>query len=113
MRNRYLARISSPNCQTRASTQAVQAPKGTTLDGQQQSCTIGKMERCRQLLRRAKSLNWERILFADEKLYTIEQANNHQNGRRRRAEAPGTSGIVDRRKKSKVRDSLDRNLRHR
>ena len=40
---------------------------------------------------------WEGILFTDEKLFTVEQAHNHQNDRSWSAEAPGTSAIVEHR----------------
>ena len=62
--------------------------------------TAGKrvrLERCRRLLRSVAPLNWERILYTDEKLFTIEQAHNHQNDRSWCAEAPGTSAIVEHR----------------
>ncbi|UYV84292.1 hypothetical protein LAZ67_X001765 [Cordylochernes scorpioides] len=50
-----------------------------------------RLERCRQLKHRATDEQWERILFTDEKLFTIEQAYNHQKDRIWSAEAPGTS----------------------
>ena len=43
------------------------------------------------------SQRWERILFTDEKLLTVEQTHNHQNDRSWSAEAPGTSAIVEHR----------------
>ena len=39
----YFALIGPPNSQTRTSTQAVEAQKGSTSDGWQQACTTGKM----------------------------------------------------------------------
>ena len=54
-----------------------------------------RLQRCRQLKRRAASQRWERILFTDEKLFTVEQAHNHQNDKSWSAEAPGTSAIVE------------------
>lgn len=56
-----------------------------------------RLQRCRQLIRRAAAQRWERILFTDEKLFTVEQAHNHQNDRIWSAEAPGTSTIVEHR----------------
>ncbi|UYV84295.1 hypothetical protein LAZ67_X001770 [Cordylochernes scorpioides] len=50
-----------------------------------------RLERCRLLKHRATDEQWERILFTDEKLFTIEQAYNHQKDRIWSAEAPGTS----------------------
>ena len=55
------------------------------------------LDRCRRRLRRVAPLNYERILFTDEKLFAIEQAHNHQNDRSWCAEAPGTSVIVEHR----------------
>ncbi|KAM8718286.1 hypothetical protein ACLKA7_000988 [Drosophila subpalustris] len=40
-----------------------------------------RLQRCRQLKRRAAGQRWERILFTDEKLFTVEQSHNHQNDR--------------------------------
>ena len=56
-----------------------------------------RLQRCRQLKRRAAAQRWERILFTDEKLFTVEQAHNQQNDRSWSAEAPGTSAIVEHR----------------
>lgn len=56
-----------------------------------------RLERCKRLLRRHAPLDWDRILFTDEKLFTVEQAHNHQNDRSWSAEAPGTSAIVEHR----------------
>ncbi|UYV67247.1 hypothetical protein LAZ67_5000032 [Cordylochernes scorpioides] len=41
-----------------------------------------RLERCRQLKHRATGQRWERILFTDKKLFTLEQTHNHQNDRR-------------------------------
>ena len=57
-----------------------------------------RLQRCRQLKRRAAAQRWERILFTGEKLFTVEQAHNHQNDRSWSAEAPGTSAIVEHRR---------------
>ncbi|UYV62185.1 hypothetical protein LAZ67_1008139 [Cordylochernes scorpioides] len=54
-----------------------------------------RLERCRQLKHRATGQRWERILFTDEKLLTLEQSHNHQNDRSWSAEVPGTSAIVE------------------
>ncbi|XP_070132598.1 uncharacterized protein [Drosophila bipectinata] len=56
-----------------------------------------RLQRCRQLKRRAAGQKWERILFTDEKIFTIQQAHNHQNDGSWSAEAPGTSAIIERR----------------
>lgn len=40
-----------------------------------------RLQRCRVLKQRAAGQRWERILFSDEKLFTIEQAHNLQNDR--------------------------------
>lgn len=56
-----------------------------------------RLQRCRQLKRRAAGRQWERILFTDEKLFTVEQAHNRQNDRSWSAEAPSTSAIVEHR----------------
>nr|XP_041632354.1 uncharacterized protein LOC121502717 [Drosophila kikkawai] len=56
-----------------------------------------RLQRCRQLKRRAAGQKWERIPFTDEKIFTIEQAHNHQNDGSWPAEAPGTSAIIERR----------------
>ncbi|UYV77161.1 SVEP1 [Cordylochernes scorpioides] len=46
-----------------------------------------RLEKCRRLKHRATGQRWERILFTDEKLFTLEQAHNHQNDRSWSAEA--------------------------
>ena len=55
---------------------------------------IVRIQRCRQLLRRAATHQWEKILFTDEKLFTIEQAHNHQNDRIWSSKPPGNTAIV-------------------
>lgn len=55
-----------------------------------------RLQRCRQLLRRAAGQSWESILFTDEKIFTIEQAHNHQNDRNWCSERP-TTAIVEHR----------------
>jgi len=52
-----------------------------------------RLERCKRLLRRHAPL----ILFTDEKLFTTEQAHNHQNDRYWSADSPGSSAIVEHR----------------
>ncbi|XP_053949260.1 uncharacterized protein LOC128857534 [Anastrepha ludens] len=42
----------------------------------------------------AADTGWEKIVFTDEKLFTVEQAHNHQNDRNWSTEAPGPSSIV-------------------
>ena len=54
-----------------------------------------RLEICRRLCRRVTPLNLELILFTDDKLFTIEQAHNHQNARNWCAEAPGSSAVVE------------------
>lgn len=53
-----------------------------------------RLERCRRLLRRHAT---QETLFTDEKLFTVEQAHNHQNDRIWSRKAPGTSAIVEHR----------------
>ncbi|UYV84189.1 hypothetical protein LAZ67_X001476 [Cordylochernes scorpioides] len=45
----------------------------------------------------ANGLQWERIVFTDEKLFTFEQVHNHQNDRSWHAEAPDMSVLVEHR----------------
>jgi len=56
-----------------------------------------RLQRCRQLKRLAAGQRWERIVFTDEKLFTVEQAHNHQNDRIWSAEAPGPLAVVEHR----------------
>lgn len=60
-----------------------------------------RLQRCRALVRRAAAHRWEKILFSDEKLFTIEQAHNRQNDRSWSAEAVGPSFIVEHRQNPK------------
>ncbi|KAM8719038.1 hypothetical protein ACLKA7_011701 [Drosophila subpalustris] len=60
-----------------------------------------RLQRCRQLKRRAAGQRWERIHFTDEKLFTVEQSHNHQNDRIWSQKAPGTSAIVEHRQNPK------------
>lgn len=53
-----------------------------------------RLQRCRELARRHAAGNWKRILFTDEKIFTVEQHHNHQNDRNWSSEAPGPSSIV-------------------
>ncbi|GFW96735.1 DDE_3 domain-containing protein [Trichonephila clavipes] len=48
-------------------------------------------------LRRAASQRWERFLFTDEKLFTVQQIHNSQNDRIWCVDAPSTSAIVEHR----------------
>lgn len=56
-----------------------------------------RLERCRKLKRRAAGQQWERILFTDEKLFTVEEVHNHQNDRIWSAESPSSIAIIQRR----------------
>ncbi|GFV60639.1 uncharacterized protein TNCV_45911 [Trichonephila clavipes] len=56
-----------------------------------------RLRRCRKLLRWVASQRWERFLFADEKLFTVEQVHNYQNDRIWSVDAPNTSAIVEHR----------------
>lgn len=38
-----------------------------------------RLERCQHLLRRHAPLSWNKILFIEEKLFTVEQFHHHQN----------------------------------
>lgn len=60
-----------------------------------------RLQRCQMLMRRAAGQQWEHFLFSDEKLFTIEQAHNHQNDRIWSTDSPGTSAIVERRQNPK------------
>ncbi|GBM01374.1 hypothetical protein AVEN_135796-1 [Araneus ventricosus] len=61
-----------------------------------------RLQRCRKLLRRAATIHWERFLFTDEKLFTVQQAHNSQNDRIWSVDAPGTSAIVEHRQHPKL-----------
>ncbi|GBN19241.1 hypothetical protein AVEN_31022-1 [Araneus ventricosus] len=60
-----------------------------------------ELQRCQNLLRRAASQRWERFLFTDEKLFTVQQAHNSQNGLIWSVDAPSTSAIVEQRQHPK------------
>ena len=60
-----------------------------------------RLDRCRELLKRAGTLNWERILFSDEKLFSVERSYNSQNDRIWCASSPGNSSIVQHRQNPK------------
>ncbi|UYV74790.1 chmp5, partial [Cordylochernes scorpioides] len=64
-----------------------------------------RLKRCRQLKHRATCMPREHILFMDEKLFTLEQAHNHQNDRSWSTEVPDTSPIVEHRAKARSRTS--------
>ncbi|GBM82296.1 hypothetical protein AVEN_149621-1 [Araneus ventricosus] len=54
-----------------------------------------RLQRCQKLLRRTASQLWERFLFTDEKLLTVQQAHNSQNNRIWSVDAPSTSVFVE------------------
>ena len=56
-----------------------------------------RLERCRMLQRRAAGTGWEKIVFTDEKLFTVEQAYNRQNDRSWSKEASGSLSVVEHR----------------
>lgn len=60
-----------------------------------------RLERCRELLKRAATPNWERILFSDEKLFSVEQSYNGQNDRIWSTSSPGNASIVQHRQNPK------------
>ena len=53
-----------------------------------------RLKRCRALMRRVAGQKWEKILFIDEKLFTVEASHNHQNDRIWSANSPGSSAII-------------------
>ena len=53
-----------------------------------------RLQRSRSLLRRVAGQKWKKILFTDEKLFTIEAAHNHQNDRIWSKNSPGSSAII-------------------
>ena len=67
-----------------------------------------------RLLRRVARLNWERILFTDQKVFTIEQASP-QSPERQELKRRGSRHVCYRRAlpKSRVRDGFGLNLCHR
>ncbi|GBL93111.1 hypothetical protein AVEN_216464-1 [Araneus ventricosus] len=56
-----------------------------------------RLQRCRKLLRRTARQSWERFLFTDEKLFTVQQDHNSQNDRIWFVDAPSISAIVEHR----------------
>lgn len=50
-----------------------------------------RLQRCRQLFRRATGQQWDQTTCTDEKLLTLERTHNCQNDRRFPTEAPCTS----------------------
>ncbi|GFV12732.1 uncharacterized protein TNCV_1367021 [Trichonephila clavipes] len=50
-----------------------------------------------KLLRRAASQRWERFLFIDEKLFTVQQVHNSQNDSIWCVDASSTSAIIEHR----------------
>ena len=53
-----------------------------------------RLQRSRSVLRRVAGQKWKKILFTDEKLFTIEAAHNHQNDRIWSKNSPGSSAII-------------------
>ncbi|UYV67198.1 hypothetical protein LAZ67_4004360 [Cordylochernes scorpioides] len=80
--------ISKSSRKKKKKPQGVQAPKTQHLKDENKRV---RLERCHQLKHRATGQRWERILFTDEKLFTLKQAYNHQNDRSWPVEASGTS----------------------
>ena len=60
-----------------------------------------RLKRCKTLKRRFAAGRHKSILFSDEKIFTIEQAHNHQNDRIWATEVPLQDGIVGRSQKPK------------
>jgi hypothetical protein len=54
-----------------------------------------RLQRSYAFLRGATGPRWERIVFTDKKLFTVEQAHNCQNDRSWSAEAPGLSSVIE------------------
>ncbi|GFT37924.1 uncharacterized protein TNCV_774481 [Trichonephila clavipes] len=54
-----------------------------------------RLRRCRKLLRQAASHRWERLLFIDEKLLTVQQIHNSHNYKIWCVDAPSISVIVE------------------
>lgn len=61
-----------------------------------------RLERCRLLKQRSAASNWKNILFSDEKLFSIEQAHNHQNDRIWSSTRPGAAAVIPRRQNAKT-----------
>ena len=92
--NRYLERIGELKSQTRASTQAVQAPKGSTSDGSEEACTTGKMSIPSSSLSSSKL--GANSVYGCKAIHhrTSPQSSNDRN---LYAEAPGMSAISEHR----------------
>ncbi|GFY33536.1 uncharacterized protein TNCV_4538701 [Trichonephila clavipes] len=60
-----------------------------------------RLRRCPKLLRWAVSQCWERFLFTDEKLFTVQQVHNSQNDEFWCVDTPSTSAIVQHRQYQK------------
>lgn len=58
-----------------------------------------RLERCRLIKKRAAAEKWNHILFSDEKLFSIEQAHNHQNDRMYYPSRPGAIAVIPHRQK--------------
>lgn len=56
-----------------------------------------RLQRSRRLIRRHATQGWEKILFTDEKLFTLEQSHNRQNDRIWSSKSPGNAAIVENR----------------
>ena len=56
-----------------------------------------RLQRCRVLLHRFAAKRWEKLLFTDENVFTLEQYHNSQNDRIWSQDAPASSCIVTRR----------------
>lgn len=60
-----------------------------------------RVKRCRKLLRRFANKQHEKIVFSDEKIFTVERAHNHQNDRIWSTKLPGQSATIERRQRPK------------
>ncbi|GBO33342.1 hypothetical protein AVEN_260606-1, partial [Araneus ventricosus] len=80
------------NGRNRAGTEALQVSKVQLLIEKNK---LVRLQRCRKLLRLAASQLWERFLFTDAKLSTVQQAHNSQNDRIWTVDAPSTLAIVE------------------
>lgn len=79
--------ISEANGKNKAWTEALQVPKSYIKPEEK----LMQLQRCWKLLGHATSQHWERFIFTNEKLLTIQQAHNSQNYRT----APSTLAIVE------------------
>ena len=59
------------------------------------------LERCKLLIERHGGQNFRKILFSDEKLFTIQQSYNHQNDHIWSKTPPGANQIIPRSQKPK------------